>query len=267
MILVLRKPAELFVGACHLAGTVLELLVRTVTALRYAPRRRAEIVTQTFRATYGSLPVTMLTALFTGMILAFQTGIELTRFGQENSVGFVVAATMVREMGPIMTAIALAGLMGSSYAAELGTMKVSEEIDALDVMSIDPVAFLVLPRVLSLVLASVALTILVNAVGIGGGAMVATVNFNVSLDVYFDNAKWILDLKDIWLGLVKAGLFGLATALLGCREGLATENGAEGVGRSTQRTVVLSFIFVLVLDHLINWGDQLLSRLTWGPGA
>lgn len=260
MIRVITRPAELFDSACQVAGNALILVVRTGRALRFMPRRRKDIVNQAFRATYGSLPVTMLTALFSGMILAFQSGVELARFGQEASIGYVVSASMVREMGAVMTAIAMAGLMGSSYAAEIGTMRVSEEIDALEVMSIDPVAFLVMPRVLAMVLASVALTVLVDFVGVLGGAMVGKTNFNVSFDVYFDNAKWILDMKDIWLGLVKAALFAMSTAFIGCNEGLRSGHGAEGVGRATQRTVVLSFIFVLVIDHVVNWFDNVIGQ-------
>jgi phospholipid/cholesterol/gamma-HCH transport system permease protein len=126
--LVVRMEAA-FEGACLEAGRALSLLGATVSALREFRRRFWEIVNQSFRATYGSLPVTVLTALFSGMILALSTGVELAKYGQEATIGYVVAASMCREMGPVMTAIALAGLMGSSYAAELGD-EVSEEIDA-----------------------------------------------------------------------------------------------------------------------------------------
>ena len=250
--LVVRMEAA-FEEACLTAGRALSLLGATVSMMRDVRRRYGEIVIQCFRATYGSLPVTVLTALFSGVILAWGTGIELQKWGQEATIGYVVAASMCREMGPVMTAIALAGLMGSSYAAEIGTMKVSEEIDALEVMSINPVGFLVMPRVVSLVAASTALTILVNVIGILGGALIAVTKLEVSYDLYFTNAQDILRFQDIWVGLLKATCFGLSTAIIGCNEGLATSQGAAGVGRSTQRTVVFSFIMVLVLDHLINF--------------
>ena len=253
MIHIVARAEAAFENACLDAGRALTLLRDTVFALRDTRRRFGEIVKQCFRATYGSLPVTFLTALFSGVILAWGTGIELQKWGQESTIGYVVAASMCREMGPVMTAIALAGLMGSSYAAELGTMKVSEEIDALEVMSIDPVRFLVMPRVVSLVSASIALTILVNVVGILGGALIGVAKLNVSYEVYFTNARDILRFQDIWVGLLKATCFGLSTAVIGCNEGLATTQGAAGVGRSTQKTVVLSFIMVLMLDHLINF--------------
>lgn len=258
--LVVRMEAG-FERACAEAGRALVLLRETVSGLTDVRRRFPEIVTQTFRATYGSLPVTVLTALFSGMILAFQTGIELQKYGQEATIGYVVAASMCREMGPVMTAIALAGLMGSSYAAELGTMKVSEEIDALEVMSINPVKFLVMPRVVSLVAGSLALTAIVNAIGILGGALVGRTTFNVSFDTYFSNAQEILKFSDIWMGLLKATAFGLTTAIVGCTSGLATSGGAEGVGRSTQKTVVISFVMILVLDHLINFIVNLTGAL------
>src|SRR5689334_19629980 len=192
MIRLVAHAEAKFESACLDAGRALLILRDTVYSLREVRRRFGEIVNQCFRATYGSLPVTFLTALFSGVILAWGTGIELKKWGQEETIGYVVAASMCREMGPVMTAIALAGLMGSSYAAELGTMKVSEEIDALEVMSIDPVRYLVMPRVVSLVAASISLTILVNVVGILGGALIAVTKLGVSYDIYFTNAKDIL---------------------------------------------------------------------------
>lgn len=246
------KAEAVFEDACLETGRALTILGQTVSALGQVRRRLGEIVQQSFRATYGSLPVTVLTALFSGMILAFQTGVELQKYGQEATIGYVVAASMCREMGPVMTAIALAGLMGSSYAAEIGTMRVSEEIDALEVMSIDPIHFLVMPRVVSLVTASIALTILVNVIGILGGALVGASKFSISFDTYFSNVTDILKFHDIWVGLLKAGCFALSTSIVGCSSGLTTTGGAAGVGHSTQKTVVISFILVLLLDHLIN---------------
>ena len=253
MIQIVVRMEAAFEGACLTAGRALSLLAATVGALKEVKRRFPEIINQSFRATYGSLPVTILTALFSGVILAFQTGMELAKYGQEATIGYVVAASMCREMGPVMTAIALAGLMGSSYAAELGTMKVSEEIDALQVMSIDPVHFLVMPRVVSLVTASVALTILVNVIGIIGGAIIGVSKFNVGFETYFSNVVDILRFQDVWTGLLKSTAFALSTAIVGCNEGLATAQGAAGVGRATQKTVVISFVMVLILDHLINY--------------
>ena len=252
-----------FESACLTAGRALTLLKDSVSALRDIRLRFREIINQCFRATYGSLPVTVLTALFSGVILAWGTGMELQKWGQEGTIGYVVAASMCREMGPVMTAIALAGLMGSSYAAELGTMKVSEEIDALEVMSIDPVRFLVMPRVVSLVAASLALTILVNFIGILGGALIGVARLGVSYETYFSNARDVLRFQDIWTGLLKATCFGLSTAIIGCNEGLATSQGAAGVGRSTQKTVVLSFIMILMLDHLINFLVDVTGAMRW----
>lgn len=257
MIQFVVRMESAFERACLEAGRVLLILGDTARAARHFRRRLPEIIDQSFRATYGSLPVTVLTAIFSGMILALQTGIELEKYGQEATIGYIVAASMCREMGPVMTAIALAGLMGSSYAAELGTMKVSEEIDALEVMSINPVHYLVMPRVLSLVAASLALTVLVDMIGILSGAVVGVSKFSVSFGTYFINAQDILKIHDIWTGLLKAACFGLSTAIVGCNSGLTTSGGAEGVGLSTQKTVVISFVFVLILDLLINFLVQL----------
>ena len=214
MIQIVSRIEAVFEEACATAGRAITLGTDSVRALGDLRRRKGEIINQGFRATYGSLPVTVLTALFSGMILASQTGIELAKYGQEAQIGYVVAASMCREMGPVMTAIALAGLMGSSYAAELGTMKVSEEIDALQVMSIDPVHFLVMPRIVALVAASVALTIMVNIIGIAGGALIGKANFGISFDVYFSKVEEILKVRDIWVGMLKAASFGLSTAII-----------------------------------------------------
>ncbi len=242
-----------FEGVCFGAGHAVDLLGRAILNLRLLGRKWREIVNQTFKATYGSLPITFLTGTFTGMILALQAGIELAKYGQESSIGYLVAATMCREMGPVMTGIAVAGLMGSTYAAELGTMKVNEEIDALEVMSIDPVYFLVMPRVLALTIACVVLTIFTNTVGIIGGALVGKSQLNVAMDVYFTNALDVLKLKDIYGGLAKSFVFGVTISTIACSQGLRAENGAEGVGNATLRTVVFSFVLILMFDYFLTW--------------
>jgi phospholipid/cholesterol/gamma-HCH transport system permease protein len=202
----------------------------------------------------------LIIAFFTGMIVSMQTGIQLQKFGQEGTLGFIVSAAMVREMGPVFTAISLAGLVGSTYAAEIGTMKVSEEIDALEVMSIDPVYFLVLPRLLALAIAAVVLTVYADVIGILGGALIAKANFNVAPTIFLKNAQDTLDLKDIYGGLFKSLVFGVTIATVACSQGLRTGHGAEGVGKSTLRSVVIGFIFLLVFDYFLTW---MLYKLQW----
>ncbi len=249
-----------FEESCAGAGYTLELLGRAVSRTALLARKKRETLQQLYTCTFGSLPVVFIISLFTGMIVSLQTGIQLQRFGQESTLGYIVAAAMCREMGPVFTAIALAGLVGSTYAAEIGTMKVSEEVDALEVMSIDPVYYLVMPRLLALALASVVLTVYADVIGIAGGALVAKATFNVDTGIYLKNARDALDVKDIYGGLFKAFVFGTTIATVACSQGLRTEHGAEGVGRATLRTVVLSFVFTLAFNYFLSF---FLYKLEW----
>lgn len=254
------KAQRWFEDSCLGAGYTLELLGRATARMPLVGRKKREIVQHLFLCTFGSLPVVFIISMFAGMIISLQTGIELQKFGQQGTLGYIVAASVCREMGPVFTAIALAGLVGSTYAAEIGTMKVSEEIDALEVMSIDPIYYLVMPRLLALSVAAVVLTIYADVIGIAGGALVAKANFNVDLGIFFKNARDVLKLKDIYGGLFKALVFGTTIASVACSQGLRTEHGAEGVGHSTLRTVVISFIFILAFNYFLTW---ILYKLQW----
>ncbi len=247
------KAQSWFDDTCAGAGYTLDLLFRATLRLSRVGRKRADLFRQMGLCTLGSMPVVFIIALFTGMIVSLQTGIQLQRYGQESLIGYIVSAGMCREMGPVFTAISLAGLVGSTYAAQLGTMKVSEEVDALEVMSIDPVYFLVMPRVLALAVASVILTVYADAIGILGGTLVAKSFFNVDIGLFLKNARDAIELKDIYGGLLKALVFGTMIAAVACSQGLRAEHGAEGVGRATLRTVVISFIFILLFDYFLTW--------------
>ena len=242
-----------FHDSCLGAGYTIDLLFRSVGQLPRLGRKAVEFWDQLILCVLGSMAVVFIIALFTGMIVALQTGQQLMEFGQEGLLGMIVAAGMCREMGPVFTALSLAGLVGSTYAAQLGTMKVSEEIDALEVQSIDPVYFLVMPRILALGLASVVLTVYADLIGIAGGALVAKSFFNVDTGLFFANAKDALDLKDLYGGLLKAFIFGTTTATVACSQGLRAKHGAAGVGNATLRAVVVSFIFIVVFDYFISW--------------
>jgi phospholipid/cholesterol/gamma-HCH transport system permease protein len=234
-------------------GYNIYILTEVILNLPNLPKRAKELLKQIEISAFGGFPVAMIVAIFTGMVLAFQSGIELARFKQEANIGLLVSASMCREMGPVMTGYILAGLIGSTMAAELGTMKVSEEIDALETMSIDPVKFLVLPRVIAMALVGPLLTIYTNVIGVIGGAFVASVILNVNLNIYFRSALDALTLKDIYSGLTKALVFGITIAVVGCTQGLRAEGGAAGVGKTTMRAVVIAFIAVLVFDYLLTW--------------
>jgi phospholipid/cholesterol/gamma-HCH transport system permease protein len=249
----ITKAQSWFESACSGAGYTLDLLIRAAGQLVFIRRKRREFIDQLALCTLGSLPVVFITALFTGMIVSLQTGQVLRDFGQESSLGYIVTLGMCREMGPVFTCLALAGLVGSTYAAELGTMKVSEEVDALDVMSINPVYYLVMPRLFALGIAAVALTIYANVIGTVGGALVARSNFDVDLEIFIKNGRDALKMKDVYGGLFKSFLFGMTIGTVACAQGLRAEGGPAGVGRATLHSVVISFMLILVFDYLLTW--------------
>ena len=253
MVAALVKIQHLFEDACAGAGYTIDLLFRATGKLAFLARKRQEALNQLALCTLGSLAVVFITSLFTGMIVSLQTGQVLRDFSQEESLGFIVVVGMCREMGPVFTCLALAGLVGSTYAAEIGTMKVSEEVDALEVMSIDPVYFLVMPRILALGIAAVVLTIYADVIGTIGGALVARSHFDVDLAIFIKNGRDALKLKDVYGGLLKSFLFGLTIATVACSQGLRAEGGPAGVGRATLHSVVVSFMLILIFDYLLTW--------------
>ncbi|PCJ62899.1 MAG: ABC transporter permease [Planctomycetota bacterium] len=218
-------------------------------------------VKQMYISGVGSLGVVLIVAAFTGMIIATQTGLELKRFGQEEFIGGVVAVSICREMGPFMTGLILAATVTSSMTAEIGTMAVSEELDALEVMSISPVKFLVAQRVFALTIMCPAVTVVTDIVGIFGGAIVGATNLDVSFASYYENAKFILSMnmwpgnlpKDVLTGILKSFVFGFVISVIGCAQGLLTTNGAMGVGKSTRLSVVYSYLMVIILGFLLTY--------------
>lgn len=199
-----------------------------------------------------SFPVVVLVAIFSGAVLTLQTGLTIRPYGIAYKIGAIVACSMVREMGPIMAAIILAGRVGSAMAAELGTMRASEEIDALYAMSIDPVRFLVMPRIVAMAVMAPVLTVLADLIGVLGGAVVAYYQVGVSYTLYFNEAQSSLVLVDLNSSMVKAVVFGILIATVGCGRGLRAQASAEGVGRATKDSVVASFILILIFNYLIT---------------
>jgi phospholipid/cholesterol/gamma-HCH transport system permease protein len=251
---------ETVLGAGHAVG-ILGTTLRRLFKPKHAGREFRAMVLQMYDHGVKAIPVVTLVAVFTGMIVSLQSGIEIKAYGQENLVGRIVAASMFREMGPFITAIILTATAGSACAAEIGTMKVSEEIDALQMMSIDPVRYLVLPRVAALGLMCFALTVLTDCFGVLGGALIARGQLGVSYQAYFDGARLTLESdlvlgflsKHVWSGLVKAFVFGVLIGVVGCAQGLRARGGALGVGRAVRRAVVASVVLVLVLGYYMTW--------------
>lgn len=240
--------------ACRETGMAGLLFLRSVLAMRFMLTRRArrELITQMFMAGIRSLNVITVVAVFTGMILALQTGLELRRFNQEVNIGTAVMVSMLREMGPFMTGLILAACVGSAMAAQLGTMVVSEEIAALELMSIDPVRFLVMPRLVAMAVMTPALAFYTCILGVVGGGVVGFSQLGVSWAAYIDNATRYAEVKDLYVGMLKAFLFGLIITTVSCHEGFATEQGAVGVGLATRRAVIMSFLLILVVGYIVT---------------
>ncbi len=242
-------------------GYRLDLFLQVLARLSRAGRRRALIADQLVESSLRVLHVVLLVGLFVGMIVALQTGIELSRIGQQDQIGTIVAVSMTREMGPFITATILAAAVGSAIAAELGTMAVSEELDALEVMSIDRISLLVLPRVLALALAAPLLTVVCDSIGIFGGGFVAEAQLNVGLRVYYDTAFEALRPqgfgiglpKDLYAGLLKSVVFGLLISVIACAEGLRATGGALGVGLATRKAVRDSIVAIIVANYFMTW--------------
>lgn len=232
------------------------LLLARATAMSphaFRPRRLRDIRTLLHAYFSGALPVMVVVSVFTGMILALNGGITLKDFGQQNFIGRIVTVSMIREMGPFMTALILAASIGSGIAAEIGTMKVSEEIDALEVMSINPVKFLVLPRLIALCLVCPTMTVFAGILGSAGGMIVAYFQLDVSPTSFRLDAIDSLTQKDLYTGLLKSFVFGVTIAIVGCTQGLVTSGGATGVGRATRHSVIVSFLLIIVLGYYITW--------------
>lgn len=238
----------------HDLGHAMFMLIESTYFVRYVfdKRSRRELIMQFYVTGIKSLGVITIVALFTGMILALQTGLELKRYGQEAFIGSAVSVTMIREMGPFMAGLIIAASVGSGIAAQLGTMTVSEEISALEVMSINPYRFLVMPRLVALVVMLPVLTVYTNILGIMGGALVGETQLGVSFDTYMEHATQFATNKDLYVGLFKSVVFGVVIAIVSCQQGLATTDGAVGVGRATRQSVIISFLIIIVLGYMIT---------------
>lgn len=239
---------------CRRAGIAGLLLAGAVSNLRHSltSRSRREILGQMYVSGIKSLGVMTVVAVFTGMILALQTGIELRKFNQEVYIGSAVMVSMLREMGPFMTGLILAACVGSSMAAQLGTMVVSEEVAALEIMSINPIRFLVMPRLVAMCIMAPLLSFYTCILGVVGGGVVGMTQLGVEWSAYIDNATRFAEVKDLYVGLLKAFLFGVLITIISCHEGFATTRGAVGVGMATRRSVIAAFLLILVTGYFVT---------------
>jgi len=219
-----------------------------------------DLIEQLDQIGIGSLTVVTLAGFFTGAVLALQTGITLDQFGARPFVGRLISASMVKELGPVLTGLMLAGRVGSGIAAELGSMVVTDQINALRALGTDPIRKLVVPRVLAGVIMAPLLTIIADTLGIVGGWLIAVFQLRVSSGIYWTSVTDGLYLQDAWMGLIKPFVLGFAIVTIGCHVGMRTSGGTQGVGRSTTQAVVAASVAVIAVDLFIT---QLLIDLLY----
>jgi phospholipid/cholesterol/gamma-HCH transport system permease protein len=201
---------------------------------------------------FFSLPVVALTALFTGMVLALQSYTGFSRFGAESAIASVVVLSVTRELGPVLAGLMVSGRAGAAMAAELGTMRVTDQIDALSTLSTEPMKYLVAPRLLAGMIALPLLVALADILGVAGGYLVATRKLGFSSGIYLSSTFANLQVQDVVSGLIKAAVFGFVIALMGCFNGYRSKGGAQGVGTATTAAVVSASILILALDYVLT---------------
>jgi len=230
----------------------LRLTAAVARALVTRPFYPRDVVEQFDEIGVGSLTVVLLTGAFTGAVLALQSGLTLDQFGARSMVGRLVSASMVKELGPVLTALMVTGRVGSGIAAELGSMTVTEQISALRALGTDPIRKLVLPRMLAGLIMVPILTAISVSVGMVGGALVSVFQLKVAWTIYWNEVVAGLYIQDIWMGLIKPFALGFVIVSIGCHVGLRTSGGTQGVGRATTNAVVAASVAVLAVNLLLT---------------
>ena len=230
----------------------MSLVMATLRGCVTRPFYFRDVVEQFEQIGIGSLTVVLLTGFFTGAVLALQSGVTLDQFGARPFVGRLVSASMIKELGPVLTGLMLAGRVGSGVAAELGSMVVTDQINALRALGTDPVRKLVVPRVLAGFFMAPVLTVVANTVGIIGGWLIAVYQLQVASSLYWSSVIEGLYLEDAWMGLIKPFCLGFAIVSIGCHVGLRTTGGTQGVGRATTNAVVAASVAVIAVDFFVT---------------
>jgi phospholipid/cholesterol/gamma-HCH transport system permease protein len=238
----------------------MRLVAASGKALVSPPFYFRDIVEQFENIGVGSLTVVLLSGMFTGMALALQSGFTLDQFGARSMVGRLVSASMVKELGPVLTGLMVAGRVGSGIAAELGSMMVTEQIAALRALGTDPIRKLVMPRILAGTLMVPVLTVISVAVAVTGGWLVVVTQLKVASSVYWNSVVMGLYIQDVWMGIIKPFFLGFAIVSIGCHVGMRTSGGTQGVGRATTNAVVASSVAVIAVDLVVT---QLLIGLMY----
>jgi phospholipid/cholesterol/gamma-HCH transport system permease protein len=228
------------------------LVARVGRASVTPPIYYRDIIEQFDSIGIGSLTVVLLAGLFTGMVLALNSGITLDAFGARSMVGRLISASMVKELGPVLTGLMVSGRVGSGIAAELGSMLVTDQIAALRALGTDPIRKLVVPRVLAGIMMMPLLSILATGIGMVGGWIVTVLQFHVASTVYWSSVIQGLYIQDVWMGIVKPIFLGFTIVTIGCHVGMRTTGGTQGVGNSTKLAVVASSVAVIAVDFMVT---------------
>lgn len=243
---------RVFINFVKSAGRVGLFLSEAILRLFQRPLYLRQILEQFLHIGYFSLPVVGLTAIFSGMVLALQSYTGFSRFSAEGAVATVVVLSMTRELGPVLAGLMVAGRMGASMAAEIATMRVTEQIDALTTLSTNPIKYLVTPRILAGFLMLPVLVLIADVIGVMGGYIVAVYQLDFNPSNYLQQTVKYLEIKDIVSGLIKAAVFGTLISLMGCYHGYYSGRGAEGVGRATTNAVVSASILILFMNYALT---------------
>jgi len=252
MIAFLASVGAAFLAFLAATGRLVVFAGRALGAGFTPPYYPRLILRQIVYIGYYSLPVVGLTALFTGMVLALQSYTGFSRFNAESAVATVVVLTMTRELGHVIAALMVAGRVGAAIAAEIGTMRVTDQIDALTTLSTDPLRYLVLPRLIAGLLTLPVLVLIADVIGVFGGFLVGTYKLNFNPEAYLNRTEQYLQAMDVISGLVKAAVFGFIIALMGCYHGYHSRGGAEGVGQATTHAVVSASILILIFNYALT---------------
>ena len=249
----LNNPiTELVTSFLEVTGNLTTLFVSTIYHIIKGPKRIKLTIEQMEIIGVQSLPIALLTATFTGMVLVLQTGVQLDRFGGKLYAVGIAAIALTREIGPVLTSVVLAGRVGAGITAEIGTMKVTEQIDALRTLATNPINYLVAPRFIAGIIMLPLVTVLADWVGIFGGVLTAKLSLGISVTQSVTTAFDWLALRDFFSGVTKTSVFGGIIAIVGCYHGFETTGGAEGVGQATTRSVVMSSILILVSNYFLT---------------
>jgi phospholipid/cholesterol/gamma-HCH transport system permease protein len=252
MTAILRPIGRLFLGFLANAGRIVLFMSQGVSHCVRPPIYTAQVLRQFLDIGYYSLPVVGLTGLFAGMVLALQTSSGFERFNAESAVAMVVALSVTRELGPVLAGLMVAGRVGASMAAEIGTMRVTEQIDALTTLSTNPFKYLVAPRLIAGTLMLPCLVAVADIIGVFGGYVVAVYKLDFNAAVYLNQTIDVLEPIDVISGLVKAAAFGFLISLMGCYHGYYSRGGAQGVGSATTNAVVSASILILCFNYVIT---------------